>query len=300
MTRTRHRWPRIGASAIAFAVPVLGCGGARSTPDSRLVDVVAAFYPAAYLTQRIGGGDVAVETLTPSGAEPHDLELSTKQVDAILDARLVVLVGGGFQPAVEQAAKQRDGETVDLRALVANGERRRDDPHVWLDPTIMQQLASGMEQALARVDPGRRAAYARRASSLRRDLAALDDRYRVGLAACERHDVVTAHAAFGYLARRYDLRQEGVAGLSPDAEPSPRRVAELADLVQRRGVTTVFTETLVSPKVAETLAREAGGVRTETLDPLEGLTSKQRARGDDYITVMDANLAKLRAALGCR
>ena len=110
--------------------------------------------------------------------------------------------------------------------------------------------------------------------------------------------IVTAHEAFGHLAQRYGLRQEGVAGLSPDAEPDAQRIGQLTDLVKRDGVTTVFTEELVSPRIAKTLAREAG-VRTETLNPLEGLTDRELRRGDDYVSVMDANLAKLHRALGC-
>jgi zinc transport system substrate-binding protein len=111
--------------------------------------------------------------------------------------------------------------------------------------------------------------------------------------------VVSAHDAFGYLTDRYGLRNEGVAGLSPDAEPDARRLAELADLARDEGVTTVFTEELLSPEIAETLAREAGGLRTDVLNPLEALTGEQRRAGDDYVSVMEDNLAKIRVALGC-
>jgi zinc transport system substrate-binding protein len=130
-------------------------------------------------------------------------------------------------------------------------------------------------------------------------LLALHEDFETGLATCERNLLVTAHEAFGWLARRYGLRQEGIAGIDPESEPSPKRLAELADLVEEEGVTTIFTEDLVSPKVARTLAREAGGIRTEVLSPLESLTEAQRERGDDYLDVMRDNLTKLRAALGC-
>jgi zinc transport system substrate-binding protein len=140
--------------------------------------------------------------------------------------------------------------------------------------------------------------YARNADAFVAELGALHDRYTQGLAACTRKVIVTAHEAFGHLARRYGLRQEGVAGLSPDAEPDAQRLGQLADLVKRLGVTTVFTEELVSPRIADTLAREAG-VKTATLNPLEGLTDKELARGADYVTVMDQNLTKLERALGC-
>jgi zinc transport system substrate-binding protein len=175
---------------------------------------------------------------------------------------------------------------------------RAGDPHVWLDPVLMRRVVAQVRTALTKADRAGKARYARNARALDAELIALDHRYRDGLATCARDEIVTAHDAFGYLARRYGLRQEGVAGLAPDSEPDAKRLAQLSDLVAREGVTTVFTESLLSPRIADTLAREAR-VHTAVLNPLEGLTDKERARGDDYLTVMDANLAKLRAALGC-
>ncbi len=257
--------------------------------------VVASFYPLAYVAERVGGTRVAVTDLTPAGVEPHDLELSTKQVDQLLDADLVIDLGHGFQPAVERATEQRDGPT--LTVLDDSGDAV--DPHVWLDPVLMSGIVSDVQRALTRRDPGGRAVYRRNAEALRAELAALDTRYRDGLADCARRLLVTSHEAFGHLARRYGLRQEGVAGISPDAEPDAERIGELADLVRREHVTVVFTEKLVSPRIAQVLAREAG-VTTAVLDPLESLSTSAQRRGESYVTVMDDNLKKLRSALDCR
>jgi zinc transport system substrate-binding protein len=271
------------------------------------VDVVAAFYPVAYAVERVGGGRVDVTNLTPAGAEPHDLELSPKQIDEILDARLVVVLGHGFQPAVERAADQRDGTTVTLFDELPQGAGKRTtraggagslDPHVWLDPVSMRAIVDRVRAALAKADPSGRAVYGRNAAAFEAELAALDRRYRSGLGNCTRDLIVTSHEAFGHLADRYGLREEGVAGLGPDAEPDAKRIAQLADLAKREDVTVVFTETLLSPRLARTLAQEVG-VGTETLDPLEGLTDAQVARSATYTSVMDANLAKLERALGC-
>jgi zinc transport system substrate-binding protein len=265
------------------------------------VKVVAGFYPVAEAVRRVGGDRVAVQDLTPAGAEPHDLELTPDQVDAIQDAALVVTMGDGFQPAVEHAADEREGPTVallDTRALRAVAARGN-DPHVWLDPVAYGDLVGAVESALARVDPAGKDGFARRAARFRSEIDAVGASYAAGLRSCTRRTIVTSHDAFGHLARRYDLEQEAIAGLSPDAEPSGARLAELADLVERRGITTIFTEELVSKRVADALAREAGGVRTATLNPLEGLTERERTRGDGWASVMRRNLAKLRAALGC-
>ena len=271
---------------------VLIAAGAPSAGAVSKRSVVAAFYPVAYAAQRVGGNRVDVTNLTPAGAEPHDLELTPEQIDEILDADVVFDLGQGFQPAVEKAAEQRDGPTV---SLLPHGTR---DPHIWLDPVRMEAIVRRVQRSLTQADPKGRAVYARNADTFVAELDALNDRYAQGLATCARKVIVTGHEAFGYLARRYGLRQEGVAGLSPDAEPDAQRLGQLADLVKRQGVTTVFTEELVSPRIADTLAREAG-VKTDTLNPLEGLTDTEVARGAGYVTVMDQNLHKLRRALGC-
>jgi zinc transport system substrate-binding protein len=301
----------ISSVAMALAAGVLsGCSNNGRAESSGRTSVVASFYPMYEAAVRIGGNRVEVANLTPAGAEPHDLELTPKQVDQILDARVVLYMGLGFQPAVEDVVRGRDqGITLDLLKVVKaplrssgeNGEAPagRPDPHVWLDPVLMGRLVAKIGDALIRADPEGRAVFERNASTYRPELEALDERFREGLSDCDRHVIVTAHAAFGHLAARYGLTQEPIAGVSPEAEPDPNRLADLAELVKREGVTTIFTEELVSPRVAETLAREAG-VTTAVLNPLEGLTAEDRSAGETYVSVMDRNLQILRAALGCR
>ncbi|GIU89660.1 MAG: zinc ABC transporter substrate-binding protein [Acidimicrobiia bacterium] len=295
--------------AVALVGLLAACGGddGVSAPDARgRVEVVASFYPLAEVVRQVGGERVAVENLTAAGAEPHDLELAPGQVEDIVDADLVVVMGRDFQPAVEEVASRRDGATVVvLDELAARGVRglaevdEEDDAHVWLDPTIMQEIVRTVAESLSELDPEHATGYDAAARRHVGELALLDEELSAGLASCERREIVTAHEAFGWLARRYDLEQYAVSGIEPDQEPSADRIAELADLARAKGVTTIFAETLVSPEVAETLAREAGGLRVAVLDPLEGLTDAQIAAGDDYFTVMRRNLAALRAALGC-
>jgi zinc transport system substrate-binding protein len=282
---------------MAAALAVGACASDRPSGHGEL-RVVASFYPLAEAARRVGGTGVHVTDLTPPGAEPHDLELKASQVADIQDAAVVLVLGQGFQPAVEKAAAGRRG-TVELATrLPPEQESGPFDPHVWLDPVLMQGIVDRVAAAFAAADASRSDTYAAGAATFRAELVALDGRYRSGLANCQRHDIVVSHEAFGRLAARYGLRQEAIAGLSPDVEPDPARLARLTDLVRTRGVTTVFTETLVSPRVAETLAREAG-VGTDVLDPLEGLSRADQEKGASYVTVMDENLAKLRAALAC-
>jgi zinc transport system substrate-binding protein len=277
--------------------------GSGLTADGK-VKVVAAFYPLAAAAEAVGGDDVAVDDLTPAGGEPHDVEVTPKQVDAIATARVVLVMGHGFQPAVEDVADRNDGTVVVLDHLPVDAAGKDIDsgldPHVWLDPTLMRRIVDLTADALARADTAHADAYRERADRYDATLAALDREFRDGLASCRRDTIFTAHAAFGWLAKRYGLRQESIAGSSPDAEPTADRIAELADAARDSGATTIFTEPLVSPALARTLAREAGGLRTAPLDPIESLDEQQREAGGSYVSVMRDNLHALRDALDCR
>jgi zinc transport system substrate-binding protein len=276
----------MGRLAVLLLLAVTACGDGRASDEVRLA---AAFYPLAYVAERVGGEPVTVSNLTAPGVEPHDLELTPRQAEQLEETDLAVYVKG-FQPAVDAAVPASRGFDV-TTVTPLDGE----DPHVWLDPTRLARIATALGERLAGIDAGNAAAYRERAAALAGELGALDREFRTGLAGCRRREIVTSHESFGYLARRYGLEQIGIAGLDPEAEPPPRRVAEVSRLARERGVTTIFFETLVSPDVAETVAQEAG-VATAVLDPVEGLAE---GSGDDYFSVMRRNLAALRAALGC-
>ena len=297
---------RVHAALMGLALALgAACGGGGGEADGR-PQVVAAFYPLFEAAERVGGDKVQVRNLTPAGSEPHDLELNSRQVDSIEDAAVVLFVGRGFQPALEKAAERAQGTKLDVLSGLANlrsagaGDDKLDvDPHVWLDPTLLKAVVGEVAGALATADPANRATYEANARAYSQELDELDAAFTIGLADCQRRVIVTAHAAFGYLAGRYNLTQDAIAGLEPESEPSPQRLADLARKVRADGTTTIFYETLVSPKVAEALAREAG-VATAVLDPLEGLTDEDAKAGRTYVSGMRENLTALRQALGCR
>jgi zinc transport system substrate-binding protein len=296
------------------ALAALAAGGCSASPASTgdRLDVTVAFYPLQFVTERVGGDRVRVSNLARPGVEPHDLELQPKQLAGLADAGLVVYLAG-FQPAVDEAveaeAKDASFDVAAVQPLAdappgAEGGKEEHanegkDPHVWLDPTRLAAIGDRLAERLAEADPDKdnAAGYRDRAARFRTELTALDTEFSAGLTTCQRREIVTSHAAFGYLAARYNLTQVPISGLSPESEPTPQRVAEVAALARSRNVTTIFFETLVSPKIAETLATEVGA-RAEVLDPLEGL-APDAAPGTDYLSVMRQNLAKLRAALGC-
>ncbi|MFD8253562.1 metal ABC transporter substrate-binding protein [Streptomyces werraensis] len=327
--RRRH----ISALALT-AVAALGFGtltacssDSAAAGDTGKFDVVASFYPMAFLAERIGGEHVHVTSLTQPGQEPHDLEISARQT-AQLEESDAALYLKGLQPSVDEAIGQSPIATkidaAELTALeehgteVGHGEEHGDehgdehahedehghdhdheggDPHIWLDPVKYAEVAEGVGKAFQKADPDHAADYRKNTATLVKDLEALDERFRTGLANRKTDVFVTTHAAFGYLAERYGLTEEAISGLDPDTEPSGARVKELQKIAKEDGVTTVFYETLVSDRTAKTLAGDTG-LRTDVLDPVEGITD--HSRGEDYFQVMEANLTALRTALGAR
>jgi len=273
--------------AVAGLGATSGCGGSSGSSEKK--EVAASFYPLAFAAQELGGDDVEVVNLTPPGTEPHDLEPTPSDVRELKSADLVLLLGHGFQPQLEDAAGNGD-EVVDLLDTPWVNRFENGDPHVWLDPARYELIARRIGDEL-----GTRASVRSFVSRLK----ALDRDYRRGLTDCARDDIVTSHDAFGYVAQRYGLHQIPITGLSPEAEPSPKDLSRVVDLVRSTHATTVFSETLVSPRIAKAVASETGA-RTAVLNPIEGLEPSEAEKGADYFVLMRSNLAALRLALGCR
>ncbi|MFE2554662.1 metal ABC transporter solute-binding protein, Zn/Mn family [Streptomyces sp. NPDC059352] len=327
------------AGAVALGlVSLSACAGTSDAADkgsSGKLDVVASFYPMQYLAEQIGGGHVAVDTLTKPGVEPHDLELKPRQIGELGEAD-VILYLKGIQPAVDDAIAQAGVEnTVDAATLTKleahgtevghehgteehSGEEHSDeehaaeeagheghdhgseagtDPHIWLDPVKYAEVAKGVGTALEKADPANAADYKENTDALVKKLGDLNTEFETGLKTTTTRTFITTHSAFGYLAERYGLEQEGITGIDPESEPSPARIKELQDIAEKDKVSTVFFETLASDKTAKTLAGDTG-LKTDVLDPLEGITDK--SKGDDYIEVMQSNLAALKKALGAK
>ncbi|MFH9977714.1 metal ABC transporter substrate-binding protein [Streptomyces sp. NPDC017179] len=310
-----------GSTALTVTAIGLGalsaCSSAGAADDSGgKYDVVASFYPMAFLAERIGGSHVHVTSLTRPGQEPHELEISAQQT-VQLEKSDAVLYLKGLQPNIDKAVAQSGIRTkLDAASLTTLEEHGTDvdshagehdahhdeehggkDPHVWLDPVRYAQIAEGVGKAFEKGDPDHAADYRKNTAALVKQLGELNTQYETGLKDTRNKVFITTHAAFGYLAERYGLTQEAINGLDPESEPSAARVKDLQETAKADGVTTVFYETLASDRTAKTLAKDAH-LRTDVLDPLEGITD--RSRGTDYFQVMEANLKALREALGAK
>ncbi len=316
MKRTLLALPLASLASLTLAACGTGSADAGSGPapagKEETVAVTAAFYPLAYAVERVGGDRVTVSSLTKPGAEPHDVELTPKDV-ASLGRSAVVVYEKGFQPAVDEAVTQVDADSaLDVAAVVdltieashdghdhgeAEGaEEEGIDPHFWLDPTRYASAVKAISEKLAVVDPRGATAYAKNADAFVGELTALDEEFAAGLRTCATRELVTGHAAFAYLADRYDLHQVGIAGITPDTEPNAAAMKEIVEHVRESKVRTVYAETLVSQDLTETIADETGAT-VAVLDPIEGLTDA--SAGKNYLEVMRSNLATLQKGQGC-
>lgn len=305
------------AGAVALGLTGLSACSTSDAAESKngdKLDVVASFYPMQFLAEEIGGTHVSVTTLTKPGVEPHDLELSPRQIGGLGDADYILYLKG-IQPAVDDAIAQSGvGNSVDAAKLTTledhgtetggdehghahEGEGAGADPHIWLDPVKYAEVAKGVGKSLEKADPNHAADYRTNTDALVKKLDALNASYKAGLRTTTTKTFITTHSAFGYLAERYGLVQEGIAGIDPEAEPSPARIKDIHSIAEKSNATTVFFETLASDKTAKTVAADTG-LKTDVLDPLEGITAK--SKGDNYIEVMQSNLAALQKALGAK
>lgn len=296
---------RVAIAGVLSVVAAAGC--APPATQSGTVAVVASFYPLFEFAQRVGGDRVTVRVLVPAGVEPHDFEPTPRDVAALTNARIVIYNGAGFEPWLEKvlpdlpaAVKVDASRGLPLHRGAGGGDETAGerDPHVWLDPVLAAAQAARIVEGLSEADPAGREVYGQHGARLAADLRALDQRFASALASCRRRVFITSHAAFGYLARRYGLTQVAISGLSPESEPPPGRMREIVAEARRTGTTVIYYETLVSPRVAEVLAREVGA-RVAVLNPLEGLSPDDQRRGQNYFTVMDENLRALTDGLDC-
>lgn len=312
-----------GVIAVVALGIVLFLGDAPTvTKDGRAGEekfrVVATFYPLAEFSRMAGGDAVEVSSIVSPGIEPHDYDPTPRDIISIERADTFVMNGAGMDPWAEslaQSLRERGVIVIDASrsaSLLAtegheegagNEEGTEEDhgaydPHFWLDPVLAAGIVGSIRDALSGKDPAHTETYEASTAKSLSELAALDAEYRTTLSSCARHEVITSHNAFAYLSERYGFTVHSISGLSPETEPSAGRIADLVDLAKKEDMRYIFFETLVSPKVSETLAREIGA-ETLVFDPLEGLSPEAVARGEDYFSVMRENLANLSKALEC-
>lgn len=296
----------LGVVVIGLLTLVIKNNDRSPSISSSKPQVVSSFYPLYFFTSQIAGDKADVSNITPAGAEPHDYEPTAQDIAKIENSTLLVLNGGGLEPWADNVKENINskktaiviaGEGLTTQEVVEEGEKIT-DPHVWLSPVLAEQMVDKIEAGLVQADPNNASYYKSNAEMLKSKLGVLDAEYKQGLATCKDKNIITSHAAFGYLATTYHLNQVSITGVSPDAEPSPQELAQVAKFARDNHVKYIFFESLISPKLSQTIATEVGA-KTLVLSPLEGLTGDEIASGKDYFSEMRNNLTNLKTALQC-
>jgi zinc transport system substrate-binding protein len=276
---------------VVFLLVMRGLG----TFDQNKLQVVASFYPLYFFASEVGKDRAQVKNITPAGAEPHDYEPTTAEVALIEHADMLIL-NGQLEAWGDRVGGLVKNKNTDV---VVAGEGLIDkDPHVWLSPRLALKQANKIAEGYEKIDPPNRSYYEINRKNLEDRFNQLDADYINGLSNCRKRDIVTSHAAFGYVAKEYGFNQISISGLSPDEEPSPQKMVEIAKIARDKNIKYIFFESLVSSKLSETIAREVGA-KTLVLNPIEGLSDEQISAGENYFSVMRENLKNLRLALEC-
>lgn len=307
----RFRTLSVCCIILAAALALAGCAAKTDTAaQSGKLKVVTSVYPVYEFARQVGGDKIELSMLVPPGTEPHDWEPTAKEIMQIKAARLFLYHGAGFENQEKVLTPGTLGETkaIAVSRNIAplapaagdshehHGSHEHHDSHMWLDPLLAQKEVSEIAAALAAADPQNAGYYSQNAAAYNQELAKLDEEYRAAIAPLPRREIIVSHAAFGYLAHRYDLRQLAIMGLSPDSEPTPEKMAAIVRFCREHNVQYIFAETIVNPKLSETIAKETGA-RLLLLNPCENLTEEEIKQGKNYLAVMRENLAVLKQAL---
>ncbi|WP_317913986.1 metal ABC transporter substrate-binding protein [Carnobacterium maltaromaticum] len=301
-------------ASLAILFIMVGCGNQEATKDSTKLQIVTSFYPMYDFTQNVAGDNAEVSVLMKAGTEPHDYEPSAKDIAKIADSDVFVYNSKEMETWVSSVLTNIDtkktvvvdaSQGIDL--LEGNhsddeteaeheGHSHAHDPHIWLDPVLAQKQVDTIKEGIIKADTKNKETYEKNALAYKEKLAALNEKFEMGLKNAENKTFVTQHAAFAYLANRYDLEQVAIAGLSPDQEPSPAKLAELNDFIKENNIKIIYFAETASPKIAKTVANETGA-KLEVLSPIEGITQEEQEKGVDYIKVMEKNLEALEKAI---
>ncbi|MCM1158493.1 MAG: metal ABC transporter substrate-binding protein [Bacteroidales bacterium] len=293
-----------GTAGMTTACGQAGAGQRGFVEEDKL-SVVTTIYPMYDFAGKIAGDKAEIINLVPAGMEPHDFELSTGDMQLVERADMFIYNGAGMEHFVDKTLEAVSNKNLAVVECARNIElveasteegKTEKDPHTWLSPVNAIAEAEVIMEALVGLDKENEAYYRKNFEQYREQLEELDARYRKELDGLAGDTIVVAHEAFGYLCAEYGLKQEALEGLTPDSEPDAARMKEIIDFCREKDIRTIFFEELVSPKVAQTIAEEAGA-DTEVLNPLEGITAKQQEAGLDYIGLMEQNLEALKKAL---
>lgn len=268
-----------------------------NSPGNTNLRVFASFYPIYDFVEKIGKDKVDVSTIVPNGVEPHDFEPTPKQVVELQNADLIFINGGGFEAWINDIA---NSNIVDLsRNITIENKSSNLNPHIWLDPILVESMAEEIYNILVSLDPENIGYYQNNLKQFDDNLELLNSNIKNNLTNCALNDFIAFHDAFGYFAKRYGLTQHVIGGISPEMDVNPQKLTELIKLAERLGITTIFSEDNMDPRLSNTIASEIGG-KVLILSPIEMITQEEHELREDYFSKMYDNLNNLKIALECK
>lgn len=303
---------KVGLLFLSVSALLLGaCGNSTASTEDGKLNIVTTFYPVYEFTKQVTGDEANVELLVKAGTEVHGYEPSAKDIARIQEADAFVYENENMETWVHDVEKSLDTTKVNVISategmlLLPGGEEEHEghdhseeghshayDPHVWLSPERAITLVENIRDSLVAKYPEKKAIFEKNATAYIEKLEALHSQYTETLTAAKQKYFVTQHTAFAYLALDYGLKQVSITGVAADEDPTPTRLAELTEYIKQYGIKYIYFEENASKSVAETLAKETG-VQLDVLNPLESLTDEDMKNGEDYISVMEDNLAVL-------
>lgn len=296
-------------------IMISGCSNEKNTANREKITINSSIYPLEYLAKEIGGSNVEVKNIVPVGMESHDFEPSIKDIAKIKEGELFLFIGSGFEDWTGKLISENKGlnsleasKSVNLIPITDAGHSEEEgsdhkdedhtdkDPHIWLSPINMIEIGNSVKNELVNLDQENKEKYEENFKNLKNNLEELDKKYRDALKNKTSDTILVSHSAFAYLANEYSFNQLPVSGVSPDSEPTPKTMSKIVDIAKEKKLKYIYFETLVSPKSAEVIAKEAG-LKTLVLNPIEGLTEKEKKNGKNYISLMEDNLINIKKEL---
>jgi len=273
----------------------------ESPLPSNTTKIVASFFPLYDFAKHVGGNKVNVTAMVPVGVEPHDWEPTVQQIQSLLSADLFVYNGAGVDNWADKIVETNLVKVNASQGLpLLTDNQGNYDPHTWLDPVLAKRQVELIRNGLIKIDPQNIDYYIQNAQSYIYQLDSLDAKIRSGLSECAKSDFIAVHSAFSYFSNRYGLHQHTILGGDPEGEIPPQSLEQLVNFAKQYDIHVIYSEDLVDPRNAQTIANEIPNGKVLMLSPIEGINEEEQNAGIGYLEKMQQNLDSLKVGLDCK
>ncbi len=286
---------------------LFGClDSSQNQPKNEKIMVVASFYPLYDFAKNVGGDRINVSIMIPAGVEPHEYEPSPSDIIQLTNANLFIYNGAGLEswaPKLLEGINNSDLIVVNTSKNISlidsqDNDVPGSDPHVWLSPVLAKIQVESIKNALIEADPAGKSFYEQNTLTYLNKLDILDTNFRQVFATCKKKDILITHATLAYFCKEYGCNQVPVEGVNAEGEPSPAALAAIIDQAKAKNITTVFVESLINPKSAQTIANDIKGT-VAVFNSVHGVTQEEEQNGKNYLSLMQENIKIIKNNLNC-